>query len=70
MGIGAGPAEPDAVGLLLELSARETTGADAISRLAAGTGRLATILDAKGIPASDRHTRTLDLDPWHGRLGG
>ena len=59
MGIRRRSAEPDAVGLLLELSARE----------AAGTGRLATILDAEGIPASDRRTRTPDMDPWHGRFG-
>ena len=69
MGIGRRSAEPDAVELLPELSAREAAVAGAISRLAAGTGRLATILDAEGIPASDRRTWTLDMDQWHGRFG-
>ena len=69
VGIGRRSAEPDGLELLLELSAREPTVAEALDRLAAATGRLANILDGQGIPSSDRHTRNLDLDPWHGRSG-
>ena len=69
VGIGRRSAEPDGLELLLELSAREATAADALSRLAEATGRLATIFESQGIPASDRRTRALDVDPWHGRSG-
>jgi uncharacterized protein YggE len=69
VGTGRRSAEPDALELVLELSAREPRVAEAISRLAEATGRLATILEAQGIPASDLRTRALDVDPWHGRMG-
>ena len=62
VGIGRRSAEPDGLELLLELSAREPTVAEALDRLAAATGRLANILEGQGIPASDCHTSNLDVD--------
>ncbi len=69
VGIGRLSADPDGLELRLELSAREPTVGEALGRLAAATGRLATILDSQGIPPSDRRTETLALEPWHGRTG-
>lgn len=69
VGVGRRSAEPDGLELLLELSCREAKVADALSRLSAATGRLATVFESQGIPASDRLTRALNVDPWHGRSG-
>ena len=69
VGVGRRSAEPDGLELLLELSCREATLAEALDRLAVATDRLANILEGQGIPASDRRTRNLAVDPWHGRSG-